>query len=99
MRVDEMVKGIAKKRDSVFSEYARVTKVLAVLVNLPIDLAVEIFRESGNLPISEFPASLKFAESIAETLNMEQNEHGEHAEPTVVCKSEEKMSVSAKHKR
>jgi hypothetical protein len=74
-------------------------KVLAVVVNLPIDLAVEIFRESGNLSISEFPATLKFAESIAETLNMEQNEHGEQAEPTFVCKNEENMSVSTRNQR
>ena len=69
-------------------------KVLGLVVHLPIDLAIEIFRESGDLPISEFPAILKFADSIAEVLDMEQNENSAYAGPTFMSKTDEKISVS-----
>jgi len=61
-------------------------KLLGVVIHLPIDLAIEIFRESGDLPVSEFPAILKFADSIAEVLDIEQNENNVHAELTFISK-------------
>lgn len=69
-------------------------KILGVVIHLPVDLAIEIFRESGDLPVSEFPAILKFADSIAEILDMGQNENNIHTEPTFMTKSTEKISVS-----
>jgi len=70
-------------------------KVLGLVIHLPIDLAIEIFRESGDLPISEFPAILKFADSIAEILDMEQPKNSAYAELTFMPKSDEKISVSS----
>jgi len=46
-------------------------KVLALVVYLPVDLAMEIYRESGNFAMAEFPNTLKFAESIAEVLDLQ----------------------------
>ena len=46
-------------------------KVLALIVYLPVDMAVEIYRESGDLAISKFPYTLKLAESIAEVLDIQ----------------------------
>jgi len=68
-------------------------KVLGLVIHLPIDLAIEVFRESGDLPISEFPAILKFADSIAEILDMEQHKNSAYAEPTFMPKSDEKIAV------
>ena len=70
-------------------------KVLGLLIQLPIDLAVEIFRESGDLVISEFPAILKLAQSIAEILDMEQDKNSAYAELTFMPKSDEKIAVSS----
>jgi hypothetical protein len=73
-------------------------KVIAVDVQLPIDLAREIFRESGNLPISEFPATLEFAESLAEVLNL-QEEDATYNEPTLMVENREQISVPARRKK
>ena len=70
-------------------------KVLGLFIHLPIDLAIEIFRESGDLAVSEFPAILKFADSIAEVLDMEQDKNSAYAELTFMPKSDEKIAVSS----
>jgi hypothetical protein len=74
-------------------------KVVAVDVQVPIDLAREIFRESGNLAISEFPATLEFAESLAEVLNLKQEEDARCTEPTMMVESRESISVTARRKK
>jgi hypothetical protein len=74
-------------------------KVVAVDVQLPIDLAREIFRESGNLAISEFPATLEFAESLAEVLNLEQEEDAGCTEPTLMVENRASISVPARRKK
>jgi len=74
----------------------REPKVAGIIIHLPIDLAIEIFRESGDLSISEFPAIVKFADYVAETLNMEQDEMGTYAEPIVMSENEEKIPASTK---
>lgn len=70
-------------------------KVLALVVYLPIDLAVEMYRESGNLAMSDFPNILKFAESIAEVLDpMHITEVGkDDLEFMLIPKSDKKKSV------
>ena len=70
-------------------------KVLGLVIHLPVDLAIEIFREIGDLPISEFPAILKLADSIAEILDMEQDKNNAYAELTFMPKSDEKIAVSS----
>jgi len=75
------------------------SKVLAVIVHLPIDLALEIYRESGDLSISEFPSILKFAESIAEALDIGHIENGKNPKLTFFSQSEGKILASARHKQ
>jgi len=58
--------------------------------------AIEIFRESGDLPVSEFPAIVKFAERVGEILNMEQNEGAACVKTASLFKDNEKIQVSAK---
>lgn len=75
-------------------------KVLGIVVYLPVDLALEMYRESGNLSISDFPYILKFAESIEETLNVECanriEEYG-NVVSAIICKEEKKLSLQQKH--
>jgi hypothetical protein len=47
-------------------------KIFGIVIHLPIDFAIEIFRESGDLPMSEFPAIVKFAERVR---SISQREH------------------------
>ncbi|MEM3566117.1 MAG: hypothetical protein QXK18_04515 [Candidatus Bathyarchaeia archaeon] len=70
-------------------------KVQALVVYLPLDLAVEMYRESGNLAISDFPNILKFAECIAEVLDLERiTEVGmDKLEFVVIPRSDEKKSI------
>jgi hypothetical protein len=76
-------------------------KVLALVVYLPVNLAVEIYRESGNLAMAEFPNTLKFAESIAEALDPQhiENIEKESVEFSYLPKSEEKTTAKSKRKR
>lgn len=74
-------------------------KVVAVDVQVPIDLAREIFRESGNLAISEFPATLEFAESLAKVLNLEQEEDVGCTEPTLMVPNREIIAVPSRRKK
>jgi hypothetical protein len=50
----------------------REPKILGVVIHLPIELAIEIFRESGDLQVSEIPAIVKFAERVR---SISQREH------------------------
>ena len=74
-------------------------KVLSVDVQLPIELAKEIFRESGNLAISEFPATLEFAESLAEALNLEQEAEAGYTQLTLMVQHSESIPVPARTKK
>ena len=73
-------------------------KVTAVEVQMSIDLAREIFRESGNLAISEFPATLEFAESLAEAINLDEDET-EPQQCSLVVEQKEPISVYVKRKK
>ena len=73
-------------------------KVTAVEVQMSIDLAREIFRESGNLAISEFPATLEFAESLAEAINLDEDET-EPRQWSLVVEQKEPISVYVKRKK
>jgi hypothetical protein len=71
-------------------------KVVTIKVELPIDLARKIFRESGDLSISEFPATLEFAESLAEVLNLDQMDTTELDEPTLIVQNSENILIPTK---
>jgi hypothetical protein len=74
-------------------------RTIALVIQLPIELAEDIFRESGNLAISEFPATIEFAESLAEVLNFEHKEDTRYPEPTMMVKNRESIPVPARRKR
>lgn len=76
-------------------------KVLALVVYLPVNIAAEIYRESGDLAISKFPNILKFAESIAETIDLEQIENFEKddVESVFIPKNERKTYIKSSRKR
>jgi len=74
----------------------RKAKIAGVIIHMPIDLAIEIFRESGNLTVSEHPAIEKLAECIAETLDIENHESGIEVEPIFVLKHAEKTPITSK---
>jgi hypothetical protein len=74
-------------------------KVISVDVQLPIELAKEMFRESGNLAISEFPATLEFAESLAEALNLEKEDKAGHTQLTLMVQHRESILVPARRKK
>lgn len=73
-------------------------RTIALVIQLPIELAKEIFRESGNLAISEFPATLQFAESLAEVINLEQEKETACTELTFMVENKERISVPARRK-
>ena len=73
------------------------SKMLSVDVQLHIDLAREIFRESGDLSISEFPATLEFAESLAEALDLE--EETEPGQLPLFVEHRETISVPSRRKK
>lgn len=78
---------------------ARNLKTVAILVQIPIELAEEIFRESGSLAISEFPATLEFAESLAEAINLDQKETTGFNEPTLLIQNNENILIPTKSKK
>lgn len=63
---------------------SRKAKIVGVIIHMPIDLAIEIFRESGNLAVSEYPAIEKLAECIAEALDIEHYKNSVEVEPIFV---------------
>ncbi len=40
------------------------------MINVPVELALEIYRESGDLPFIKFPAITTLADSIGKALNI-----------------------------
>ena len=46
------------------------SKFSKLVIQMPLELAKEVLIESGDLPITKFPATLEIAEKIAEALNL-----------------------------
>jgi hypothetical protein len=65
-------------------------KIIGVVINMPIDLAIEIVRESGDLAVSEYPAIERLAECIAERLDIEHSENSIEVEPILISEHTEK---------
>jgi hypothetical protein len=72
-------------------------KVSVVILQLPADLALEVFRESGTLPIDDFPATLRLADRIAEALKLK-NEDSKFKKQTLSFKKERPVSAQFKRK-
>jgi len=45
-------------------------KVSKIAIEMPLDLASEIFIETGDLPVAQYPALEELAEIIAQVLNV-----------------------------
>ena len=45
-------------------------KVSKITVEMPIDLALRMFIETGDLPVAKYPALEELAEIIAQVLNV-----------------------------
>ena len=45
-------------------------KEVGLIINVPGELAREIYRESGDLPFVKFPAMITLADSIGKALNI-----------------------------
>jgi len=71
-------------------------KIVGVVINMPVDLAIEIVRESGNLAVSECPAIEKLAECIAERLDIEHSENNIEVEPILVSEHTVKKPTALK---
>ena len=74
----------------------RKPSVTEIVVHIPIELAIDLFRESGDLSSSDFPAIMKLVESISEVLDIEQIEKASQAETVFVREGEEEIRVSRK---
>jgi hypothetical protein len=64
-----------------------------LIINIPVELAREIFRESGDLGVGEFPALLILADSIGEAMSAGHYETAIPQKPTILRKSR-KTTVS-----
>jgi hypothetical protein len=52
-------------------------------MNVPADLALEAFRESGNLPFAKFPATMALAEIIGKMLDLNRDERPAYQKPAI----------------
>jgi hypothetical protein len=76
--------------------------VSGIIIYLPMNLAHGIFRESGNLPVHDFPCILRLAESIGEALNVGHAigiEENGNVKLAIVSQDEKKTAFKQKHKR
>jgi hypothetical protein len=74
----------------------RKPKVAEIVVRIPVELAIDLFNESGDLPSADFPAVMKLVESIAEVLDIVQAEKAFQAETVFVGEKEDEIPVSKK---
>ncbi len=61
----------------------RKPKESSVLIRIPAELARDIFRESGDLQFSKFPATMTLVESIGKALNFGREERKKQLKPVV----------------
>lgn len=74
---------------------ARKHKDSGLIINLPIELAREIFSESGDLPVAKFPAIIALSESIGKALRLSREEK-QQPKPVVMFRT---RKPAATHKK
>lgn len=57
------------------------------MINVPLELAREIYLESGDLPFAKFPAIMSLADSVGKALNMSAEESVIQPKPTILGRS------------
>ena len=64
----------------------RKRKDTGLIINVPIELAREIFSESGDLPVAKFPAIIALSESIGKALRLSREEK-QQPKPTIMFRT------------
>jgi hypothetical protein len=58
-----------------------------VTISVPLDLAREIFSESGDLPSARFPAIIILAETIGKALPAPHEDRKKRTKPTIITRT------------
>ena len=74
------------------------SKDSGLIINVPLELARDIFSESGDLPSAKFPAIMILADTIGKALSKGHEESTKRPKPTILSKSK-KTSTSTHRKR
>jgi hypothetical protein len=65
-------------------------------VSIPLDLAREIFSESGNLPTARFPATIILAETIGKALPTSHEDTKKRSKPTIITRTRKPRTAHRK---
>ena len=74
---------------------SRKRKDSGLIINVPIELAREIFSESGDLPVARFPAIIALSESIGKALKLSREEK-EQSKPVVMFRTRKSATTRKK---
>jgi hypothetical protein len=58
-----------------------------LIINVPLELARDIFSESGDLPAAKFPATMILADTIGKALSSGREENTKRPKPTILSKT------------
>lgn len=58
-----------------------------LIINVPLELAREIFNESGDLPTARFPAIIILADTIGKALSKGHEETKKRPKPTIISRA------------
>jgi hypothetical protein len=56
----------------------------SLIINVPLELARDIFNESGDLPTARFPAIMILADTMGKALNKDREETKKRPKPTII---------------
>lgn len=75
---------------------ARKIRDSSLTVSIPLDLAREIFSESGDLPSVRFPATIILAETIGEALPTSHEDSKKRSKPTIITRTRKPKTTQRK---
>jgi len=59
----------------------------SLIINVPLELARDIFNESGDLPTARFPAIMVLADTMGKALNKDREETKKRPKPTIISRA------------
>jgi hypothetical protein len=59
----------------------------SLIINVPLELARDIFNESGDLPTARFPAIMVLADTMGKALNKDREETKKRPKPTIISRT------------
>jgi hypothetical protein len=59
----------------------------SLIINVPLELARDIFNESGDLPTARFPAIMILADTMGKALNKGHEETKKRPKPTIISRA------------